>query len=413
MPKKIPPLSDLTIRACKPALKDITLYDGSGLQLRVLPSGSKNWIFRYMRPYLKTHNNIKLGSYPSMGLAEARERRQQYRQLLAAGTDPQRWLEQLKFSAVKAANSTLNSMFEQWFQVKSSKLSQKYASNFRRSFENHLLPTIGHLPITEITPMQIIEVLRPLEKAGKLETLSRLCQRINELMVWTQNTGQLEHNRLGGIKEAFISPTSTRMKTIKPQELPLLMQRLYSSDLALATRCVFEFQLHTMVRPGEAVTARWQDIDFANSIWNIPAELMKMDRPHQVPLSKQCLAILSVMREFSSGDYIFPSFYRKNLHLNRQTVNNALRKIGYKNKLVAHGLRALASTVLNENSFNRDWIETSLAHGDDDYIRRIYNNAEYLAHRRTMMDWWSDHIETAANGNLSTVHASALLSRAN
>lgn len=389
----------------------LTLYDGEGLQLRVLKSGSKVWVFNYVRPYLKTRNNIKLGTYPNMPLSQARLRREQYRQLLATGADPQRWLEQLKFNAAKTANNNLNSMFEQWFQVKSSKLSQKYASNFRSSFEHYLLPTVGHLPITDITPMQVIEVLRPLEKAGKLETLSRLCQRINELMVWAQNTGQLEHNRLGGIKEAFISPTSTRMKTIKPQELPLLMQRLNSSNLALATRCVFEFQLHTMVRPGEAVTARWQDIDFANSIWNIPAELMKMGRPHQVPLSKQCLAILSVMREFSSGDYIFPSFYRNHPHLNRQTVNNALRKIGYKNKLVAHGLRALASTVLNENSFNRDWIEMSLAHGDDDYIRRIYNNAEYLGHRRNMMNWWSDHIETAANGNLSAVHASALLRR--
>jgi integrase len=399
MSKKIRPLSDLAIRACKPDSKMITLYDGEGLQLRISTEGTRSWIFNYVRPFQKKRNNIKIGAYPSIGLAQARALKLQYRQLVSSKIDPHRWVQQQRNQATFNALNTLKATYEQWFLIKSNKVCDKYAFNIQRTFEKYLLPALGHLPIAEITPMEVIEVLRPLEKAKKLETLSRLCQRINELMEWAINTGKLPYNRLAGIKAAFFSPISTRMKTITPEQLPALLQRLHTSDVAIASRCLLEFQLHTMVRPGEAVKARWQDIDFTNSIWSIPAEFMKMRRGHQVPLSKQCLAILALMRTLSNGDFVFPSFHRGVAHLNKETVNNNLKRIGYKNKLVAHGLRALASTVLNEKGFNKDWIETSLAHGDEDCSRRVYNNAEYLTDRRDMMNWWSDYIQAAANDN--------------
>lgn len=390
----------------------LTLYDGEGLQLRVLTSGSKVWIFNYVRPYLKTRNNIKLGTYPTMALAQARQLREQYRQLLATGTDPQRWLERQNCQASAEALNTFQNACRKWFEVKFAKISKRYAFNIQRSFEQHVFPKAGHLQLKDLNAQYLIECLRPLEQAQKLETLSRLCQRINEFMTWCVNTGLLEFNRSNGIKAAFIRPTHENMKTIRPDELPELMRRLNTDDITLSSRCLVEWQLHTMVRPGEAVKARWQDIDFANSIWSIPASFMKMRRAHSVPLTRQSMAILQLMKQLNSAStspYVFPSLQNNRSHLCRDTANNTLKSIGYEQKLVAHGMRSLASTVLNEHSFNSDWIEAALAHVDKNGIRATYNNAVYLKQRKKMMTWWSNYIETAASGRLCTDYAAELL----
>jgi integrase len=413
MPKKIPPLSDAAIRSCKPGTKIITLYDGEGLQLRVLPSGSKAWVFNYVRPYLKTRNNIKLGNYPGFSLVKARETKNQYRQLLTSGIDPQRWLEQQHTQASADAFNTVEYVCRKWFYIKLRSVSECHAFNIRRSFEQHVFPSAGHLSIKTLSAPQIIEILRPLETAQKLETLSRLCQRINELMTWCVNTGLLEVNRLSGIKAAFFSPTHETMKTIMPTELPTLMQRLSTANVSLASRCLIEWQLHTMVRPGEAVSARWQDIDFAKSIWTIPKERMKMQREHTVPLTQHAIGILHIMKKINGASpLVFASPHHSKAHISRDTANNVFRRIGYSKKLVAHGLRALASTALNEHGFNRDWIETALAHIDRNSVRAIYNNAIYIAERRKMMDWWSNYINQAAQGNICTAYAKMMFSNA-
>lgn len=307
------------------------------------------------------------------------------------------WLQQQYLKQQEDLLSTVKQAAESWLQLKSSRVSKRHAFNIRRSFELYVFPTIGDFQITMLTPFSVIEVLRPLERAGKLETLSRLCTRINELMDWCVNHGLIESHRLGKIQSVFRRPKAHHMKTIAPSELPTLMHRIKTSNLDVISRAVIEWQLHTMVRPGEAVKARWQDIDLNNRIWEIPAEFMKMRRPHQVPLSPQCIDILNMMESFGKSEYVFQSFYRKGTHLSKEAANNALKRIGYKDRLVAHGMRALASTVLNEHEFKSDWIEMSLAHGDKNYVRRIYNNAKYLARRREMHNWWSNYIEQAAN----------------
>jgi hypothetical protein len=178
MPKKIIPLSDAVIRAVKPSLKAFTLYDGDGLQIRISPSGSKSWLLTYARPLLDKRNNLKLGNYPAIGLAAARKIAAKYRQLLAEGVDPQQWLDQQNSQASADALNTLQSVCEKWFQVKFTSVSKRHAFNIQRSFEQHIFPTAGQLPIKTLRAQQIIGILRPLEKAYKLETLSRLCQRI-------------------------------------------------------------------------------------------------------------------------------------------------------------------------------------------------------------------------------------------
>lgn len=402
MPKKIIPLSDTVIRSSKPSGKPYTLYDGDGLLLRISAAGNKSWYFNYFRPLLENRNNLKLGNYPAISLSAARKTVAKYRQLLAEGVDPQRWLEQQNSQASADALNTFQNACEKWFEVKFSSISTRHAFNIQRSFEQHVFPKAGHLPLKELSAQQVIEILRPLEKLHKLETLSRLCQRINELMTWCVNTGLLEFNRLSGIKAAFSSPKNENMKTLKPEELPELMQRLSAASIQLSTRCLIEWQLHTMVRPGEAVKVRWQDVDFEQALWTIPAEFMKKRRPHQVPLSSQAIALLQLMRPISGEQlYVFPSVRHKGSHIHKETANMALKRMGFANRLVAHGMRSLASTTLNEAGFYGDLVESALAHEDKNQVRRAYNKAGYLKGRREMMQWWSDHIKAAAQGNVS------------
>ena len=402
MPKKIIPLSDKLIRCYKAKTNTVTLYDGDGLQLRVSPSGTKSWYLSYIRPFLNKKNNLKLGNYPGLSLSAARKATATYRQLLVENIDPQRWIEQQNSQASEEALNTLQMTCEKWFDVKFSAISTRHAFNIRRSFEQHVFDRAGHLPLKDLNAQQIIEILKPLEKAGKLETLSRLCQRINELMTWAVNTGLVEFNRLTGIKAAFVTPKTNNMKTLAPHELPQLMQRLSSASIQLSTRCLIEWQLHTMVRPGEAVKARWQDINFDKATWTVPAEFMKKRRPHVVPLTKQTLALLNIMHPISGNkENVFPTVRHKHGHNNRETAKMALKRMGFENRLVAHGMRALASTILNEEGFYGDLVESALAHEDKNQVRRAYNKADYLKGRTDMMQWWSNHIEAAASGNVS------------
>lgn len=349
-----------------------------------------------------------------MGLAEARQRHNKYCQLLAEKIDPTLWLQEQHNKEGFEQTLLLQHVCHDWFRIKFAKISTRYAFNIQRSFELHVLPKLGKLPIKMLTAQRVIDVLRPLERNAKFETVSRLCQRLNELMNWCINTGLLASHQLSGIKAAFIKPQSVHMRTIAAEHLPELMRSLNSEQLALSSRCLIEWQLHTMVRPGEAAKTRWQDIDFDNSIWVIPAKFMKMRREHKVPLSRHALAILNIMRPISySSDYVFASPQQGASHLNRDTVNNAIKTIGFNEQLVAHGLRALASTVLNEKGFNSDWIEAALAHCDKNSVRAIYNKATYLKQRTRMMAWWSNYIEAAADGRLCTSQAEERLKPSN
>jgi len=192
------------------------------------------------------------------------------------------------------------------------------------------------------------------------------------------------------------------LPTLRPEELPELIQTLHTANIRTVTRYLILWQLHTMVRPKEAAEACWDEIDLDKELWIIPAAKMKMKRDHIVPLTVQTMALLDLLKPISfHHQYLFPSDRNPRMSLNSQTANVALKRMGFKGRLVSHGLRALASTTLNEQGFDPEIIESSLAHVDSNSVRAAYNRAEYLERRKTMMQWWSDHIEKAAEGNLS------------
>ena len=270
------------------------------------------------------------------------------------------------------------------------------------SLELHIFPSLGKVPIHKITAVRAIEVIEPIAAKGSLETVKRLCQRLNEIMVDAVNSGLIPANPLSGIGKAFQTPQKQHLPTLKPNQLPELLKTISFASIKTTTRCLIEWQLHTMVRPNEAAGARWDEIDFENNLWNIPAERMKSKKAHTVPLTQQALNLLEVMKSISArSEYIFPSDRSLKNHTNASTANMALKRMGYGNQLVAHGLRSMASTTLNENGFDPDVIEAALAHVGKNEVRNAYNRADYIERRKPVMVWWSDYIENSGTGNIS------------
>ena len=265
--------------------------------------------------------------------------------------------------------------------------------------DKDVFPTIGAIPVQEIKARTIVEALEPIKSRGALETVRRLVQRINEIMIYAVNTGLIDANPASGVGMAFEKPKKQNMPTLRPEELPKLMRSLVMSNLSVPTRCLIEWQLLTLVRPSEASGARWAEIDLDEKIWIIPAERMKAKREHAVPLSSQALKILEVMKPISAHrEHVFPSRNDPKQAMNSQTANAALKRIGYGGKLVAHGLRSIASTAMNEAGFNADVIEAALAHSDKNEVRRAYNRSTYFLKRKELMEWWGSNVSVNNNG---------------
>lgn len=391
------PLTNNEILKAKPRKKDFTLHDGDGLFLLVKTTGKKLWRFRYQRPNSDSRTNLSLGSYPALTLATARQIRDQHLTTLAQGMDPQQQQELASEQRQIELDSIFSTVAANWFQIKSKSVTEDYAKDIWRSLDKDVFPAIGSIPVQEIKARTIVEALEPIKARGALETVRRLVQRVNEIMIYAVNTGLIDANPASGVGMAFEKPKKQNMPTLRPEELPRLMRSLVMSNLSVATRCLMEWQLLTLVRPSEASGARWAEIDLGAKLWTIPAERMKAKREHIVPLSPQALEILEVMKPISAHrEHVFPSRNDPKQPMNSQTANAALKRIGYGGKLVAHGLRSIASTTMNEAGFNSDIIESSLAHTDKNEVRRAYNRANYLKQRNDLLAWWGEKIQNAS-----------------
>ena len=395
MPRIVKPLTDSQIKNAKPTSREYNLADGRGLYLRIRPSGTKEWIFNYYKPNSKRRTNNGLGLYPEVTLRLAREKRERFSSILAEGVDPSVHYKQLRGADKRESEKTLSRVTEMWLETRSD-ITPRYKRDIRSSLVAHIMPKLGEIPINELKPLMAIDALRPLSNQGKHETVSRICARLIRVMTFAKNIGLIEENRLYGIKDAFQAPDRKHLPTLKPAELRAFLVKLAYANITLTTKCLIEWQLHTMVRPGEAAGTKWSEIRIEDALWVIPALRMKKNKAHSVPLTKHCLFLLSVMRPISGHlEYVFPADRNPKHHASSQAANVAIKRMGYKNKLVAHGLRSLASTTLNEQGFRPDIIEVALAHGDLDKVRESYNHAEFLTQRREMMDWWSSHIEAS------------------
>lgn len=402
MAKTTKALTATEVKQAKPKEKEYNLADGDGLLLRIKPSGSKLWIFNYSRPFSKKRANLSLGKYPDLTLAEARTLRQNARELLVKDIDPKTERDKTSAKAKEELENTFLKYAEQWRELKTAELKEPTIRRAYQTLARHALPVLGNLPISHVKPKQIIEIMKPVIAEGKQETVKRLCAFINQIMRLAVADGSLEFNPLADITKLFPAPKREHFKTLKPEQLPELMQGMAKANISRVTRCMFELQLHCATRPVEAATARWEEFDLENKVWTIPAGKMKAKKSHQIPLSSHVLALLKIIHSMSGHrDYLFPSVKDPLSHANRETVNTAMKRNGFKNQIVSHGLRALFSTSANEQNFNPDLIETALAHADPNMVRRSYNRSEFLERRRVLMQWWSDHIEKASHGDMS------------
>ncbi|RKO82372.1 integrase [Pectobacterium parmentieri] len=395
------PLTDTEIKTAKPKEVDYTLHDGDGLQLLIKTNGKKVWQYRYFRPFTQKRAKLTFGPYPEITLADARQRRREARTLLTKDIDPYEHQHSLRKQALEAKSNTFKIVAEQWLQLKKSSITADYASDIWRSLEKDIFPAIGEMSITDIKARTLVQTIQPVQARGALETVRRLCQRINEVMIYAMNVGLIDAAPSVNISKAFEKPQKKHMPSIRPDQLPQLMQTMRLANIELPTRCLFMWQLLTLTRPAEASDTRWQEIDLDAREWRIPAERMKMKRIHIVPLSEQALSILELMRPLSSHrEYVFPSRIKPLQPMNSQTVNAALKRAGLGGILVSHGMRSIASTALNEQGFPPDVIEAALAHVDKNEVRRAYNRSDYLEQRRPMMQWWADFVKAADHGSV-------------
>lgn len=402
MARKVTPLTDTKIKSTKPVDKEMTLSDGEGLQLRISVNGTKTWILKYYTPITKKRTNLSLGKYPALSLSNARKLASEARELLAQGIDPKVHRDNLSAQKAAQINNTLLNVAKRWFEVKRDAVTKDHGEDIWRSLENYVFPRIGSQAIDSITAPQVIALLKPVEANGRLDTVKRLSQRLNEVMVFAVNTGVIHANPLAGIKAAFKKAERKNNPALKPEELPDLLRAVVLSNTRIITKYLITWQLHTMTRPGEAAKTRWDEFDFENNLWIIPPERMKKRREHRVPLTKQMLALLEEIKPISGHrPFVFPADRNPLKSIHEQTANTALTRMGFKDRTTAHGLRALASTTLNAQGYDADVIEAALAHVDRDQVRSAYNRTDYLKRRATMMQWWSDHIEQASYGNLS------------
>ncbi|EBP3805530.1 tyrosine-type recombinase/integrase [Salmonella enterica subsp. enterica] len=401
MARQTKKLTDTEIKNTKPADKEINLFDGDGLLLRIAPSskgGKKNWYLRYPVPVTKKRTKMSLGTYPHLSLAKARALRDEYLSLLANGVDPQVHIIEKTNALKDATEHTLQAVSRKWLdeKVKTSGISPDHAEDIWRSLEKNIFSTLGDVPIKEIRPKMLKQHLDPIEQRGVLETLRRIISRLNEIFRYAATEELIEFNPADNLAQRFSKPKKQNMPALPPNELPRFMVALSNASIRLETRMLIEWQLLTWVRPGEAVRARWSDIDEENRYWNIPAEFMKMKRPHKVPLSKEALRILENMRLISGHrEWIFPSIKAPLNHMHEQTANAAIIRMGFGGELVAHGMRSIARTAAEEyGKFRTEVLESALAHTKKDEIIAAYNRSEYLVEREDLMKWWGDYVSS-------------------
>ena len=395
-------LSDRQLKAIKPRDKDYVLTDGDGLQLRVRVNRSMQWNFNYRHPVTKNRINMALGSYPEVSLAQARKKTVEARELLAQGIDPKAQRNELQEAKRAETEHTFENVATAWFELKKDSVTPAYAEDIWRSLTLHVFPSMKSTPLSEVNAPMVIKLLRPIEAKGSLETVKRVSQRLNEIMTYGVNSGMIFANPLSGIRAVFKKPKKENMAALPADELPELMMEIANASIKRTTRCLIEWQLHTMTRPSEAATTRWADIDFDKRLWTIPPERMKKRRPHTIPLTEHALSLLETLKPHSAHrEYVFPSDRNPRTHANSQTANMALKRMGFQDRLVSHGMRSMASTILNEHGWDPELIEVALAHVDKDEVRSAYNRADYIERRRPMMAWWSEHIQKAATGSLS------------
>jgi integrase len=385
-------LSDAKVRNAKPQAKPYKISDGEGMFLLVTTSGSKYWRLKYH--FAGREKLLALGVYPEVSLVDARKRRAQARETLAAGNDPGEAKREGKRLAALQIENAFEMVAREWYEQRKHEWKPSTAKTILNRLEQHSFPKLGRRPIANITAPEILSVLRIVETSGALDTAQRVMQTCGKIFMYAIATGRAERNPVPDLRGALKTPVAKHHAYLGEADLPEFLEKLEAYDGALQTKLALRLLLLTYVRTTELRAAQWTEIDFDRAEWRIPAERMKMKEQHIVPLSLQAMAVLrELQKQTGNRQYIFPNQHNPISFMSENTMLYALYRMGYHSRTTGHGFRSTASTILNENGFMPDVIERQLAHGERNKVRAAYNHAQYLPERRKMMQWWADYLD--------------------
>lgn len=398
-------LTDAKIRSAKPLEKPYKLFDGHGLYLHVQPSGGRWWRLKYR--FGGKEKLLAIGTYPEVNLHEARETRDDARKFLARGVDPG---EKKKADRI-VQTDTFKVIAEEWLRMQSGKLADVTLAKATWILGDFIYPRLGDKLVTEIKAPDLLAALRAIEAKGLHETASRAKQKVGQILRYAIATGRAERDITADLRGALAPVvTKNRAAITDPARVGEVLRAIdgYQGDPATCT--ALKLAPLVFVRPGELRGAEWREIDLEGAEWRIPGERMKMGEPHLVPLSKQAVTVLTALKPLTgSGRLVFPSIRTRERPLSENTLNAALRRLGYTpEQMTAHGFRAMASTLLNERGFAPDVIELQLAHVERNKVRAAYNRAKRLEERRKMMQAWADYLDgLKAGGNVVPIRKSS------
>jgi integrase len=399
MPKRITPLSEVKVRNSKSQENTYKLFDGGGLFLLVTPSGGKLWHFKYR--FDKKEKKLTFGSYPEITLADARQQRDEARRQLAHGIDPGA-VRKAQKQEETAETETFEVIAREWHMKFTPTWTPGHASALNGRLDRDLCPWIGKRPIKEIKASEILSVLRRVESRGALESAHRIRTIVGQVFRYAVATGRAEHDPSVDLRGALPQPREKHHAAITdPKEAAPLLRDIDGYQGHFLVKCALKLAPMLFVRPGELRHAEWAEIDLDEAVWNIPAHKMKMKEPHLVPLPFQAIEVFRELQPLTgSGRYVFPSVRSVTKPMSENTVNAALRYMGYsKQTMTAHGFRAMARTILDEVLHVRpDIIEHQLAHAVRDPNGRAYNRTAHLEERRKMMQTWADYLDKLKAG---------------
>lgn len=380
-------LTDAKVRTAKPQGKPYKFSDSGGLFLLITPEGSKYWRLKYR--FEGKEKLLAIGVYPDISLAEARDKKDQAKKQIANGIDPSVFKKASKQTVKMAVEGNFEFVAREWYMKNSPRWVPNHSRLIIRRLENYIFPLLGACQISEILPSQLLDALRRIEYKGALETAHRVYQVCGQIFRYAVATGRASRDPTGDLRGALPPTKVTHHATIiEPTKIGELLRVIEGYDGFFVTKCALRLAPLVFVRPGELRTAEWSEIDLNKAEWIIPAEKMKMRQPHLVPLSRQALEILNQLYPLTgTGKYIFPGILTNKRPMSDNTINAALKRLGYESKdLTAHGFRAMARTLLDEVlEFRPDIIEHQLAHAVKDPLGRAYNRTSHLQIRREMM----------------------------
>ena len=404
MAKLTLPLTNIQIQNAKPKDKAYRLLDGDGLYVDIMPSGVKVWRVKYQHPTKRNakgrrvENTYTIGNYPKITLRDARKTCIEVKELIERGIDPNTHKKRAKQRVGLNSNTLFESLAHEWHTKNLSRWDEKHAVRIIRSLELDVFPYIGEMCISDIEPTDVLAILRRIESREALNYISKIRQRIGAIFRYAVAIGVIKYNPIPDLREATTVYKVKHFAALKIEDLAPFLRTLQQDPSEILKKAIL-FTLLTFVRSGEVRGARWSEIHWESKEWHIPAERMKMKRPHVVPLSTQVLRLLEELKPFTSdSEYLFYT-RRKTQKISENAMLQVLRRIGWKDRTTIHGFRALASSTLYDAGFRSEAIELQLAHAETNAVKAAYNHmARFMSERVQIMQWWGDLVEAKQQG---------------